>query len=109
MLPARWNVTEEVYNFLTDPRAVGAKVLLSVDETTIVDGYVSPQNDGTPHPIGKLLVSFSTPLSTAPLFHCSKLNISFVPQPGTKTDAPAPLSQTDLWAGVGIPASDMPT
>ena len=70
MLPARWNVTEEVYNFLTDPRAVGAKVLLSVDETSYVDGYVSPQNDGTPHPIGKL-VSFSTPLSTVPLFHWS--------------------------------------
>ncbi len=40
MLPARWNVTEEVYNFLTDPRDVGAKVLLSVDETSYVGEWV---------------------------------------------------------------------
>ena len=39
MLPARWNVTEEVYNFMTDPRALGAKVLLSVDETTYIGGW----------------------------------------------------------------------
>jgi hypothetical protein len=36
MLPARWTVIEEVYNFLSDPRDVGAKVLLSVDESSYI-------------------------------------------------------------------------
>ena len=102
MLPARWNVTEEVYNFLTDPRAVGAKVLLSVDETTYIgewpyngikhdannratDGNGPSTKDGTPHPIGKL-VSFSTPL----------FQLTFVRQHGTKTNAPGRTPQPNL-------------
>ncbi|KAG8716398.1 hypothetical protein FRC11_013381 [Ceratobasidium sp. 423] len=35
MLPDRWTYTEEVYNFRSDPRSVGAKVLLSVDTLTL--------------------------------------------------------------------------
>jgi len=34
MLPDRWTFVEEVYNFRSDPRDVGAKVLLSVDESS---------------------------------------------------------------------------
>ena len=34
MLPDRWTFTEEAYNFRSDPRLVGAKVVLSVDETS---------------------------------------------------------------------------
>ena len=33
-LPPEWNMTDEWYSFRTDPRAVGAKVLLFLDETT---------------------------------------------------------------------------
>lgn len=34
MLPERWSVQDEIYNFKSDPRSTGAKVLLSVDETS---------------------------------------------------------------------------
>lgn len=34
MLPDRWTFTEEAYNFRSDPRLVGAQVVLSVDETS---------------------------------------------------------------------------
>lgn len=33
-LPARWKVQDEIYSFNLDPRLMGAKVVLSVDETT---------------------------------------------------------------------------
>ncbi|KZT56912.1 hypothetical protein CALCODRAFT_496734 [Calocera cornea HHB12733] len=36
MLPARWEVYDEMYNFKSDPRAVGAKVILTVDESSYV-------------------------------------------------------------------------
>lgn len=52
MLPTRWEVTDEMYNFRSDPRAIGAKLLLSVDESSYVDNGTRNYNQGTPHPIG---------------------------------------------------------
>ncbi|KAF8896223.1 trehalose utilization-domain-containing protein [Infundibulicybe gibba] len=37
MLPSRWPVRDEMYNFKSDPRAIGATVVLSADESTYVD------------------------------------------------------------------------
>ncbi|KAG7089790.1 hypothetical protein E1B28_011441 [Marasmius oreades] len=50
MLPARWKVQDEMYNFKSDPRALGAKVILSADESTYTDDGVRKFNQGTPHP-----------------------------------------------------------
>ncbi|KIM27360.1 hypothetical protein M408DRAFT_311224 [Serendipita vermifera MAFF 305830] len=50
-LPARWNVTDEVYNFTTDPRNLGAVVVLAVDEDSYVDGSKGSSAQGDPHPI----------------------------------------------------------
>ncbi|CCO30363.1 hypothetical protein BN14_04390 [Rhizoctonia solani AG-1 IB] len=62
MLPDRWTYTEEVYNFRSDPRSVGAKVLLSVDPSSYNDTHVPSYNQGSPHPIG-----------SAELIHCNTL------------------------------------
>ncbi|CAE7188772.1 unnamed protein product, partial [Rhizoctonia solani] len=43
MLPDRWTYTEEVYNFRSDPRSVGAKVLLSVDASSYTGQHTSPE------------------------------------------------------------------
>ncbi|KAF8604684.1 class I glutamine amidotransferase-like protein [Ceratobasidium sp. AG-I] len=51
MLPDRWTFTEEAYNFRSDPRLVGAKVVLSVDETSYTDNGVRNYTQGSPHPI----------------------------------------------------------
>ncbi|QRV74879.1 hypothetical protein RhiJN_02894 [Ceratobasidium sp. AG-Ba] len=51
MLPDRWIYTEEVYNFRSDPRTVGAQVILSVDESSYTDTGVRNYTQGTPHPI----------------------------------------------------------
>jgi hypothetical protein len=70
-LPARWRVQDEIYNFVEDPRSVGAKVVVAADETSYVGasnrqlivplahrsllsldtGDRSP-TQGSPHPIG---------------------------------------------------------
>ncbi|KAH7911355.1 ThuA-like domain-containing protein [Hygrophoropsis aurantiaca] len=42
MLPARWRLLDEMYNFQSDPRVFGAKVLLTADESTY-EGKVSIQ------------------------------------------------------------------
>ncbi|KAF8842071.1 class I glutamine amidotransferase-like protein [Paxillus ammoniavirescens] len=56
MLPARWRLFDEMYNFQSDPRDVGAKVLLMADESS----YSGKKFDhGTPHPIGKWSILFS--------------------------------------------------
>jgi hypothetical protein len=34
MIPAKWRYEEEVYYFESDPRDVGAEVLMTVDETS---------------------------------------------------------------------------
>ncbi|KAJ6570190.1 ThuA-like domain-containing protein [Mycena vulgaris] len=41
MLPAQWHIQEEMYNFKSDPRAIGATVVLAANESSYV---------GTPHP-----------------------------------------------------------
>ncbi|KAL5526653.1 hypothetical protein ACEPAF_8377 [Sanghuangporus sanghuang] len=58
MLPAEWHVQDEMYNFKSDPRSVGAVVILSANESS----YVGKSSDfflndgqrnfdqGTPHP-----------------------------------------------------------
>ncbi|KAH7341967.1 ThuA-like domain-containing protein [Rhizoctonia solani] len=51
MLPDRWTFTEEVYNFRSDPRSVGAKILLSVDASSYTDTHIQTYNQGSPHPI----------------------------------------------------------
>jgi len=48
MIPQRWTFTEEVYNFKSDPRSVGAKVVLTVDQP---DGDPCATIHGSPHPI----------------------------------------------------------
>ncbi|KAG8831963.1 hypothetical protein FRC17_002287 [Serendipita sp. 399] len=52
MLPTRWEVEDEMYNFRSDPRTHGAKVILSVDESTYVDDGPRTHDQGSPHPIG---------------------------------------------------------
>ncbi|KAH8831529.1 class I glutamine amidotransferase-like protein [Flagelloscypha sp. PMI_526] len=50
-LPKRWLVQDEMYNFKSDPRAVGAVVLLSADGSTYNDNNATAQAlQGTPHP-----------------------------------------------------------
>lgn len=34
MLPDRWTYPEEVYSFTTDPRSIGAQVIMTVDPTS---------------------------------------------------------------------------
>ncbi|KAH7884676.1 ThuA-like domain-containing protein [Phlebopus sp. FC_14] len=51
MLPARWKLLDEMYNFQSDPRAVGAKVLLIADESSYSDPGERKFDHGTPHPI----------------------------------------------------------
>ncbi|KAH7106494.1 class I glutamine amidotransferase-like protein [Auriculariales sp. MPI-PUGE-AT-0066] len=51
-LPDRWPVYDEIYYFKSDPRSIGAKVILSVDESSYHDQdttYVDVQ--GKPHPL----------------------------------------------------------
>jgi hypothetical protein len=57
-LPARWKVQDEVYNFNSDPRTLGAVVVISVDETSYVDGGSHAPEQGDPHPIGTFLMPF---------------------------------------------------
>jgi len=50
MLPAEWHIQEEMYNFKSDPRAIGATVVLSANESSYVDTGARNFNQGTPHP-----------------------------------------------------------
>ncbi|KZT06168.1 class I glutamine amidotransferase-like protein [Laetiporus sulphureus 93-53] len=50
MLPARWELYDEAYNFMSDPREVGATVVLTVDESSYKDTGERKYNHGTPHP-----------------------------------------------------------
>ncbi|EDR08436.1 uncharacterized protein LACBIDRAFT_173797 [Laccaria bicolor S238N-H82] len=49
-LPAAWKVQDEMYNFISDPRAIGATVILSADESSYVDNGTRKFDQGTPHP-----------------------------------------------------------
>ncbi|CCM06604.1 uncharacterized protein FIBRA_08883 [Fibroporia radiculosa] len=51
MLPSRWELYDEVYNFMSDPRDVGATVVLAVDESTYSDPGERKYDHGTPHPV----------------------------------------------------------
>ncbi|ELU40174.1 ThuA domain-containing protein [Rhizoctonia solani AG-1 IA] len=62
MLPDRWTYKEEVYNFRSDPRSIGAKILLSVDPSSYTDTHIRTYDQGSPHPIG-----------SAELIHCNIL------------------------------------
>lgn len=50
MLPAQWHVRDEMYNFKSDPRAVGAVVVLSADESSYSDPGPRNYDQGMPHP-----------------------------------------------------------
>ncbi|KAJ7739300.1 trehalose utilization-domain-containing protein [Mycena olivaceomarginata] len=50
MLPAQWHIQEEMYNFKSDPRAIGAVVLLAANESSYVDNGTRNFDQGTPHP-----------------------------------------------------------
>ncbi|GBE88536.1 ThuA-like domain-containing protein [Sparassis latifolia] len=51
MLPPKWEVFDEMYNFRSDPRSVGAKVILIADETSYKDDGERKYDHGTPHPM----------------------------------------------------------
>lgn len=51
MLPPEWHVQDEMYNFKSDPRSVGATVLLAANESSYVDSGTRKYNQGTPHPL----------------------------------------------------------
>ncbi|KAF8969254.1 class I glutamine amidotransferase-like protein [Flammula alnicola] len=50
-LPAIWNVQDEAYNFESDPRDLGATVILAANESSYVDTGIRRFNQGTPHPL----------------------------------------------------------
>ncbi|EJD06747.1 class I glutamine amidotransferase-like protein [Fomitiporia mediterranea MF3/22] len=50
MLPKEWHVQDEMYNFKSDPRSVGAVVILSANESSYVDNTTHNFNQGSPHP-----------------------------------------------------------
>lgn len=51
MLPTEWHVRDEMYNFKSDPRALGATVLLAANESSYVDNGTRKFDQGTPHPL----------------------------------------------------------
>lgn len=51
-LPAEWRMTDEWYSFRTNPRAVGAQVVLTLDESTYKpDGMGQDLRMGADHPL----------------------------------------------------------
>jgi len=50
MLPAQWHIQDEMYNFKSDPRSVGAVVVLSANESSYTDPGPRTFNQGSPHP-----------------------------------------------------------
>ncbi|KAI0775011.1 class I glutamine amidotransferase-like protein [Trametes elegans] len=50
MLPKAWSVRDEMYNFKSDPRSVGAVVILSADESSYTDPGPRKFDQGSPHP-----------------------------------------------------------
>ncbi|KAH9958599.1 class I glutamine amidotransferase-like protein [Russula dissimulans] len=50
MLPAQWHVQDEMYNFKSDPRSLGAVVILSANESSYSDPGPRTYDQGTPHP-----------------------------------------------------------
>ncbi|KXN91666.1 hypothetical protein AN958_12518 [Leucoagaricus sp. SymC.cos] len=50
-LPSEWKVVDEMYNFVSDPRSLGAIVVLAANESSYVDNGTRKFNQGSPHPI----------------------------------------------------------
>ncbi|TCD61846.1 hypothetical protein EIP91_007836 [Steccherinum ochraceum] len=50
MLPALWHVFDEMYNFKSDPRSIGAVVILSANDSSYTDPGPRLFDQGTPHP-----------------------------------------------------------
>ena len=51
-LPAEWRMTDEWYSFRTNPRSVGANVVLTLDESTYTpDGMGQNLRMGADHPL----------------------------------------------------------
>uniref|UniRef100_A0A0W0FJ23 Putative class I glutamine amidotransferase-like protein n=1 Tax=Moniliophthora roreri TaxID=221103 RepID=A0A0W0FJ23_MONRR len=50
MLPAQWKIQDEMYNFKSDPRDIGATVILSADESSYTDDGERKYDQGEPHP-----------------------------------------------------------
>jgi type 1 glutamine amidotransferase len=52
-LPSEWRMTDEWYSFKTNPRATGAEVVLTLDESTYTrqGPFGEPLNMGSDHPI----------------------------------------------------------
>jgi len=50
MLPQQWAVQDEMYHFKSDPRSVGAVVLLSADTSTFNDQTATDPEEGSPSP-----------------------------------------------------------
>ncbi|KAL7418430.1 hypothetical protein Q5752_006888 [Cryptotrichosporon argae] len=65
-LPTRWSYEEEIYYFRSDPRDVGAVVLMTVDNTSYTNDGTSTGNysQGSPHPIAWYM---DAPESSLPL------------------------------------------
>ncbi|KAJ7056600.1 class I glutamine amidotransferase-like protein [Mycena amicta] len=59
-LPKEWHIQEEMYNFKSDPRAIGAVVLLAANESSYVDTGTRKFDQGTPHPSGQCNAIFSS-------------------------------------------------
>ncbi|GLB40513.1 putative trehalose utilisation [Lyophyllum shimeji] len=51
MLPAEWHIRDEMYNFKSDPRSVGATVVLAANESSYVDDGTRKFDQGSPHPL----------------------------------------------------------
>ncbi|KAJ4480074.1 class I glutamine amidotransferase-like protein [Lentinula aciculospora] len=49
MLPAQWHVQDEMYNFKSDPRTIGATMILSANESSYTDTGTH-LDQGIPHP-----------------------------------------------------------
>lgn len=50
-LPQAWKVRDEMYNFESDPRSLGAVVVLAADESSYTDTRERKFDQGTPHPL----------------------------------------------------------
>ncbi|KIM39983.1 hypothetical protein M413DRAFT_415143 [Hebeloma cylindrosporum] len=50
-LPTTWNVQDEAYSFESDPRDLGAIVVLAANESSYTDTGIRRFNQGTPHPL----------------------------------------------------------
>ncbi|KAF8999163.1 trehalose utilization-domain-containing protein [Cyathus striatus] len=51
MLPSEWRVMDEMYNFQSDPRDIGATVVLAANESSYIDNGNRTFNQGQPHPL----------------------------------------------------------